>query len=194
MFNLYKDKSKLFECTISTNGVDVNSLKPRFCIEGNNKVSYFFNGQLDSSGKCTVDIPKFKDILKENDNLSSGKVYLELIGEDIYSRPWEEEFSLETYNKVEVKQIKETVEPVVEKKPKIVAEVKKEEPKKVVVETIKPVADLAGQKKYIIESFKKLKELDQLNKNTINIIIEESVKKYNTTPDQTEKLLKSILK
>ena len=93
-------------------------------------MSYMFNGFIENTGVCEVNIPKTKHFLPEG---TKGNIKLEVIADDVYFEPWSSDFNVKTSKKVNV-----VVAEQVDEKPKLkvqVFEQPKESPKPKMVET-----------------------------------------------------------
>ena len=131
-YNLYTDKANKFNCNIEIEGTSLSKSKVRLVIE-TDEMSYMFNGSIENTGICEVNIPKTKHFLPEG---TKGNMRLEVIADDVYFEPWASDFSVKTNKKVNV-----VVAEQVEDKPKVnvvVAE-QKEEPVKPKINEIKTV-------------------------------------------------------
>jgi len=131
-YNLYTDKANKFNCNIEIEGTSLAKSKVRLVIE-TDEMSYMFNGKIENTGICEVNIPKTKHFLPEG---TKGNMRLEVIADDVYFEPWASDFSVKTNKKVNV-----VVAEQVEDKPMVKVQVMEqpEEPKKQkVVETSKP--------------------------------------------------------
>lgn len=130
-YNLYTDKANKFNCNIEIEGTSLSKSKVRLVIE-TDEMSYMFNGSIENTGICEVNIPKTKHFLPEG---TKGNMRLEVIADDVYFEPWSSNFNVKTNKKVNV-----VVAEQVEDKPKvnvIVAEQKEEPVKQKVVEVKK---------------------------------------------------------
>ena len=128
-YNLYTDKANKFNCNIEIEGTSLSKSKVRLVIE-TDEMSYMFNGSIENTGICEVNIPKTKHFLPEG---TKGNMRLEVIADDVYFEPWTSDFSVKTNKKVNV-----VVAEQVEDKPKVnvvVAEQKEEPVKPKLVET-----------------------------------------------------------
>ncbi len=170
MFKLYTDKNEIFECAIDIKNASLTNSNARLVIEGKD-MSIIFEGKIQA-GKCTIPIKKLKGILDEN---ASGKLRLEVIVEDMFFKPWESEYVVETHNKVYIK-VNEQKEPI---KPTV----------SVLVEQQKPST---------IQEIKTLLYSKGINKKNINKKINESRKIINTyfikTTSITQEMKKEILR
>jgi hypothetical protein len=128
-YNLYTDKPNKFNCNIDVEGTSLAKSKVRLVIE-TNEMSYMFNGFIENTGVCEVNIPKTKHFLPEG---TKGNIKLEVIADDVYFEPWSSDFNVKTSKKVNV-----VVAEQVDEKPKLkvqVFEQPKESPKPKMVET-----------------------------------------------------------
>ena len=152
---LYTDKANKFNCNIQIEGTSLAKSKVRLVIE-TDEMSYMFNGVIENTGVCEVNIPKTKHFLPEG---TKGNMRLEVIADDVYFEPWSSDFGVKTNKKVNV-----VVSEQEEEKPRLTVEVFQqeeqiiEEPKVRVVENHKPkVVELP--KKKIVESIVKKPEM-----------------------------------
>jgi len=101
MYTIYTDKSEDFKCKIAVEGSKLTETVARLVIETDD-VSLLFEGKIDSDGLCTVPIKKIKKVFSEGD---SGKMKLEVIAEDTFFSPWEDDYTVKTNKKVTVEMI-----------------------------------------------------------------------------------------
>ena len=59
-YNLYTDKANKFNCNIEIEGTSLAKSKVRLVIE-TDEMSYMFNGSIENTGVCEVNIPKTKN-------------------------------------------------------------------------------------------------------------------------------------
>jgi len=95
---LYTDKPKLFECQIKLQGAKLNETIVRLVLE-NQDYNLMFYGQIDKDGTCKVPIKKLRNLIDEN---STGNIKLEVIAEDTYFTPWQDEFNIKASKAVTV--------------------------------------------------------------------------------------------
>ena len=95
-YNLYTDKPNKFNCNIDVEGTSLSNSKVRLVIE-TNEMSYMFNGHIENTGVCEVNIPKTKNFLPEG---TKGNIKLEVIADDVYFEPWNSDFNVKTSKKV----------------------------------------------------------------------------------------------
>jgi len=114
-YYLFTDKPNKFNCNIEIEGTSLAQSKVRLVIE-TDEMSYMFNGKIENTGICEVNIPKTKHFLPEN---TKGLMRLEVIADDVYFEPWSSEFGVKTTKKVNIVVAEQTVE----EKPKLKVEV-----------------------------------------------------------------------
>lgn len=123
-YKLYTDREENFNCDISLEGARLKDSFARIILESSN-VNLVFNGTIDAGGKCAIPIKPLKHLLENNDK---GKMILEVIADDTYFSPWESEFVVDSFKKLEVK-INESSIP---NKPKISVSVVKPTKEKII--------------------------------------------------------------
>lgn len=149
-YNLYTDKPNKFNCNIDVEGTSLSKSKVRLVIE-TDEMSYMFNGSIENTGVCEVNIPKTKNFLPEG---TKGNIRLEVIADDVYFEPWNSDFNVKTSKKVNV-----VVAEQVEDKPKLKVRVfeQPEEPSKPkIVENRKPLSNTNSIKMTKEELFKRM--------------------------------------
>jgi CRISPR/Cas system-associated endonuclease Cas3-HD len=114
-YNLFTDKHNKFNCNIEIEGTSLAKSKVRLVIE-TDEMSYMFNGKIENTGICEVNIPKTKNFLSEN---TKGVMRLEVIADDVYFEPWSSDFNVKTTKKVNIV-VSEQIE---DEKPKLKVEV-----------------------------------------------------------------------
>jgi hypothetical protein len=114
-YNLFTDKPNKFNCNIEIEGTSLAKSKVRLVIE-TDEMSYMFNGKIENTGICEVNIPKTKNFLSEN---TKGVMRLEVIADDVYFEPWSSDFNVKTTKKVNIV-VSEQIE---DEKPKLKVEV-----------------------------------------------------------------------
>ena len=128
LYNLYTDKPTKFNCNIEIEGTSLSKSKVRLVVECP-EMTYMFNGTIENTGICEVNIPKTKHFLPEG---PMGNMRLEVIADDVFFEPWSTEFIVKTNKKVNV-----VVSEQIEDKPKLRVQVM--EQSQPVVEPIKKV-------------------------------------------------------
>ena len=111
MYKLYVDKNENFVCEVSVKNASLKNAFARMIVEAEN-LTLMFKGQI-KDGKCTVPIARLRGLLDEN---TKGKMHLEVVVEDTYFKPWEENFIVEQHTavKVMVNEQKQPSKPTVE--------------------------------------------------------------------------------
>ena len=69
-YNLYTDKANKFNCNIEIEGTSLAKSKVRLVIE-TDEMSYMFNGSIENTGVCEVNIPKTKHFLPRSEEHTS---------------------------------------------------------------------------------------------------------------------------
>ena len=113
MLKLYTDKSEIFECNVALEGVDIKDSKIRAILKFDDK-NLMIEGKIASGGKGQIVFPKLKGLTEEG---QGGTMELEVIADDAYFQPYEEEFQVKVSKKVTVEVLSKE-----EKKPKIIIE------------------------------------------------------------------------
>jgi hypothetical protein len=98
MYTLYTDKNENFQCAIDVEGANLSETQARLVLDSD-KVNLLYEGTIDSSGTCTIPINKLKNLLAEG---TKGTMKLEVIAEDTFFSPWEDEFIVDTNKRVTV--------------------------------------------------------------------------------------------
>ena len=114
-YKLYLDKNEIFECEVSVKNASLKGSVARLIVESIDGVNFVFNGSIQND-KCNIPIRKLKGLLDEN---SRGNMFLEVIVEDTYFKPWESDFVVEEHTSIKVKvneQQKQSSKPIVEVK------------------------------------------------------------------------------
>lgn len=193
MYKIYTDKTEEFNCKIQIEGAELNDSKVRLIIEGKD-FNLLFNGNIDGDGKCTVNISKVK-MLSEG---LTGKIKLEVIADDTFFTPWEDNYIVETSKKVVVEvESKDNSKIISESKPKVKIE-RVENIQKNAVPKIREA--LQKEKICFIDIKNQLvnEEIDLYNlkdnKLKFKNIVTETIKKYALSPDKQKWLSNNILK
>ena len=113
MLKLYTDKSEIFECNVALEGVDIKDSKIRAILKFDDK-NLMIEGKIKSGGKGEIIFPKLKGLTKEG---QKGTMELEVIADDAYFQPYNENFEIKVSKKAIVEVISKK-----EKKPKIIIE------------------------------------------------------------------------
>ena len=168
-YTIYLDKDETFECEASIKNASYKNSSARLIIESND-VNLVFFGSVD---KNTISVP-IKSLKKYFTESDKATIKLEVIVENQLVTPWESEVEFDSYNKVEIKEIKN-----VRSKPLI--EVKVKEEKKVVVEEKKTEVfeeDTTDREKF----------LESVNREIKKIKLDGKLSK-----EEKKKLIKNLL-
>ncbi len=98
-YTLYTDREENFNCEIAVEGARLRDSFARIILETHD-FNLAFNGTIDEQGRCDIPIKPLKHLLENSDK---GKMVLEIVADDTYFRPWESNFIVDSYKKVEVK-------------------------------------------------------------------------------------------
>ena len=191
MYTLYTDKSEDFKCNIGVEGADITNTHARLVLE-NSTMNILFEGKVGKNGECVIPIKKLKHILPEG---VEGKLKLEVIADDTYFSPWEDNFIVKVNKRVTVEVANDTRKNKIEEN-KINIQVtginspKKQTPKKTVkVERKKTHSDIMAE---ILD--KKGVTLSNFSKHvhTIQPLVERYIKRYNVN-QSADSLLNEII-
>lgn len=114
-YKLYLDRNEIFECEVSVKNASLKGSIARLVVESADGVNFVFNGSIQNN-KCNIPIRKLKGLIDEN---VTGNIFLEVIVEDTYFKPWESEFVVEEHTSVKVtfkEEPKHSSRPIVEVK------------------------------------------------------------------------------
>ena len=135
MYTLYSDKTNLFECDIQLEGASLKEANARLVIETED-LNLMYHGEINSDGNCKINVPKLKNIIKEN-----GNIKLEVIADDMYFNPWKSDFELKKSKNITVEVKQPSKDIIKENRTKVSGKVNKDTPvlqkKKVIKPTIK---------------------------------------------------------
>ena len=191
MYTLYTDKSEDFKCNIGVEGADITNTHARLVLE-NSTMNILFEGKVTKDGNCIIPIKKLKHILPEG---VEGKLKLEVIADDTYFSPWEDDFIVKVNKRVTVEVANDTRKNKIEEN-KINIQVtginspKKQTPKKTVqVERKKTHSDIMAE---ILD--KKGVTLSNFSKHidTIQPLVEKYIKRYKVN-QSADSLLNEII-
>jgi hypothetical protein len=182
MYTLYTDKSEDFKCNIGVEGANISDTQARLVLKSDT-INLMFEGKVSSNGDCTIPIKKLKKLLSEG---TTGDIKLEVIAEDTFFSPWEDEFEVKTNKKVTVEvqngNAKETIKES-RIRVKVTAPQKVTQPKHVEKASLSEVnhghilAQLLGKKGI---------NLDNLTENvsTVSNLTEKYINKYKVKESQ----------
>lgn len=191
MYTLYTDKVENFKCSIDLEGASLDDTKVRLVLE-NSKLNLLYEGEVDSSGNCTIPISKLKNVLKEG---TEGTMKLEVIAEDTYFSPWEDDFKVATNKKVTVEVLSNSKDTIKESKVKVKVDYKKPT-KEVVKESIKKTEKIKDHSSIVSKVLKKkgiTKENITENIDSVSKILYKYTKLYNID-NQNDLLVKVLSK
>lgn len=184
MYTLYTDKSEDFKCNIGVEGADITNTHARLVLE-NSTMNILFEGRVDKNGDCVIPIKKLKHILPEG---VEGNLKLEVIADDTYFSPWEDNFIVKVNKRVTVEVTNDTRKNKIEEN-KINIQVtginspKKQAPKKTVQVQRKKthseiMSEILDKKGITLSNFSK-------NINTVQPLVEKYIRRYkvNQSPD-----------
>jgi len=99
---LYTDRAEIFECNVALKGASLKNSSLRAVLKLQDK-SLLYEGKIAPSGKGEVVFPKLKHLSEEGE---TGTMVLEVIADDAYFQPYEEQFIVETSKKATVEVLK----------------------------------------------------------------------------------------
>lgn len=167
-YKIYLDKEETFECEASIKNASYKNSSARLIIESED-VNLVFYGNVD---KDTISVP-IKSLKKYFTEKDSAKIKLEVIVENQLVTPWESDVEFDSYNKVEIKEIKN-----VRSKPLIEIKLKEEK----VAPKEEPVTSVEK------EELTKEKILETVNKEIKKIKADGKLSK-----EEKKKLIKNLL-
>jgi hypothetical protein len=159
-YTIYLDKEETFECEVSIKNASIKDSSARLIIESDD-INLVFFGTV-SKDTITVPIKSLKKYFTESDKAT---IKLEVIVENNLVTPWESELLFDSYNKVEIKEIKN-----VKSKPLIEIKVKEDKKQQQLETKTKEI-----EQKVVTESKKPVKSLKQKLLESVN----EQVKKIH---------------
>lgn len=188
MYKLYTDKQEVFKAQIELEGVNINESSARLILENEN-LNLIFKGNVSSNGDIKIPIHKLKNILKEGDK---GKLKLEVIAEDVYFNPWEDNFEVDTFKKLTVEIQPQIEEELIEENIKPTITIKKVTndtvPSTSLNEENEPTAE-----NYINEYISIMSNKDIFSQNDFNLLTETFINKKQMNSD-TQKEFYTLLK
>lgn len=168
MYKLYTDKVENFKCSIDLEGASLDDTKVRLVLESG-KLNLLYEGEVDAEGNCTIPIDKLKNVLKEG---TEGTMKLEVIAEDTFFSPWEDQFSVNASKRVTVEVLSNDQKTIKESKVKVKVDYKKAEEVETTPEVIKEETPVVEKKTNLLEKHStvvtKLLEKKGITKNNIS--------------------------
>jgi hypothetical protein len=147
MYKLYTDKVENFKCSIDLEGASLDDTKVRLVLESG-KLNLLYEGEVDAEGNCTIPIDKLKNVLKEG---TEGTMKLEVIAEDTFFSPWEDQFSVNASKRVTVEVLNNDQKTIKESKVKVKVDYKKAEKVETTPEVIKEETPVVEKKTNLLE-------------------------------------------
>ena len=177
-YTIYLDKEETFECEVSIKNASIKDSSARLIIESDD-INLVFFGTV-SKDTITVPIKSLKKYFTESDKAT---IKLEVIVENNLVTPWESELLFDSYNKVEIKEIKN-----VKSKPLIEIKVKEDKKQQQLEAKTKEI-----EQKVVAESKKPVKSLKEKLLESVN----EQVKKIQVdgklNKEEKKELIKKLL-
>lgn len=175
MYKLYTDKSEDFKCKIGVEGTNLNETFARLVIESED-VNLLFEGKIDKEGNCVVPIKKLRNLIPEG---NTGKMKLEVIAEDTFFSPWEDEYEVDASKKVTVEVEQKEKEPIKENRIKVNVVTPTPQPKDNIVETKKQASKSVNHGQVISKILSEQGvTLSNIKENKTKII--KTIKEYST--------------
>jgi len=104
-YTLYTDKDELFECEINVRNASLKDSIARLVIEAGNGMKFLLEGNINDQ-KCQIPIRRMHGLLKES---QQGKMYLEIIVENVFFKPWSSDFIVENYTNLKIDKVKNEI-------------------------------------------------------------------------------------
>jgi len=177
-YTIYLDKEETFECTVSIKNASIKDSSARLIIESDDINLVFFG----TVSKDTISVP-IKSLKKYFTESDKATIKLEVIVENNLVTPWESKLLFDSYNKVEIKEIKN-----VKSKPLIEIKVKEDKKQQQLEAKTKEI-----EQKVVAESKKPVKSLKEKLLESVN----EQVKKIQVdgklNKEEKKQLIKKLL-
>ena len=104
MYTLFTDKGEDFKCNIGVEGASLSNTIARLVLESKD-LNLLFQGTINNDGTCVIPIKKLKNILPEG---TQGRMKLEVVADDTFFSPWEDDFQVNVNKKVTVEVLNDT--------------------------------------------------------------------------------------
>ena len=177
-YTIYVDRDTVFECDAIIKNASIKDSSARLIIESDDINLVFFG----TVSKDTISVP-IKSLKKYFTESDKATIKLEVIVENNLVTPWESELLFDSYNKVEIKEIKN-----VKSKPLIEIKVKEDKKQQQLETKTKEI-----EQKVVAESKKPAKTLKQKLLESVN----EEVKKIRVdgklNKEEKKELIKKLL-
>jgi superfamily II DNA or RNA helicase len=177
-YTIYLDKEETFECEVSIKNASIKDSSARLIIESDD-INLVFFGTV-SKDTISVPIKSLKKYFTENDKAT---IKLEVIVENNLVTPWESELLFDSYNKVEIKEIKN-----VKSKPLIEIKVKEDKKQQQLEAKTKEI-----EQKVFTESKKPVKSLKEKLLESVNDQIKKIQVDGKLNKEEKKELIKKLL-
>ena len=177
-YTIYLDKEETFECEVSIKNASIKDSSARLIIESDD-INLVFFGTV-SKDTITVPIKSLKKYFTESDKAT---IKLEVIVENNLVTPWESELLFDSYNKVEIKEIKN-----VKSKPLIEIKVKEDKKQQQLEAKTKEI-----EQKVVTESKKPVKSLKEKLLESVNDQIKKIQVDGKLNKEEKKELIKKLL-
>lgn len=134
MYTFFTDKKEIFEASIKLKNASPKNSSCRLVLETAD-LNLMFYGKINND-TCKIPVNKLREVLSSD---TKGKVKLEIIAEDMYFTPWEDDFVVETSRGVTLVEVKSQNKPVISEDTAVGVTVKSNKPTKVMkTKTLNP--------------------------------------------------------
>lgn len=177
-YTIYLDKEETFECEVSIKNASIKDSSARLIIESDDINLVFFG----TVSKDTISVP-IKSLKKYFTESDKATIKLEVIVENNLVTPWESELLFDSYNKVEIKEIKN-----VKSKPLIEIKVKEDKKQQQLEAKTKEI-----EQKVVTESKKPVKSLKEKLLESVNDQIKKIQVDGKLNKEEKKELIKKLL-
>jgi hypothetical protein len=177
-YTIYLDKEETFECEVSIKNASIKDSSARLIIESDDINLVFFG----TVSKDTISVP-IKSLKKYFTESDKATIKLEVIVENNLVTPWESELLFDSYNKVEIKEIKN-----VKSKPLIEIKVKEDKKQQQLETKTKEI-----EQKVVTESKKPVKSLKEKLLESVNDQIKKIQVDGKLNKEEKKELIKKLL-
>jgi hypothetical protein len=184
-FKFYRDKKEKVSCSIEVEGTNLDNSKIRLLLESKNGLNYYFNGKIDSNGRCIIDVPALKK-LEENE---TGSAVIEAIVDEAYFKLLEQPFTIKNSVTIKFNQEEEKLEE--SEKPKIKFSLEEKKKKEIMEDDEKPLENVEKEKEDIEIKSKKNQDNKDDNENEIKESKKSKVKTDIISFEEFQKLRKN---
>jgi hypothetical protein len=177
-YTIYLDKEETFECEVSIKNASIKDSSARLIIESDDINLVFFG----TVSKDTISVP-IKSLKKYFTESDKATIKLEVIVENNLVTPWQSELLFDSYNKVEIKEIKN-----VKSKPLIEIKVKEDKKQQQLEAKTKEIEQkVVTKSKNPVKSLKE-KLLESVNEQVKKIQVDGKLNK-----EEKKELIKKLL-